>query len=523
MIKGIAYIKNKGDAKSYIEDLFDKKLPNTIPSKLISYTQSPDVWLYNLMSAIGFPFSVVTEPFHVDRVYRDSYYTYFSNQHFQLSRFCKRISFFNIELNDDLFYNKSSIKHIVESFLGACVIRPLTNGAIGHTLLSPRIFSRYNHYTAYERLTDFKINVRGLSLCVKCFPYSMQDTETTSCSGITLINILEYFSNRYADYKFINPSDIVRICKDSSCERVLPTRGMKYTHLSRVFTKFGFSPRLYYDQALPNGVYSLKKIWHYYIESGIPVALGLGNRLQNTKSGHSIIGIGHSEEKRPYDDVTLTHRNGVNFIDTADLYDKYIIMDDNQLPFALRSFERISEYDFQPNTLAVPLSKRMFMEATDAFDIATSIITDSSLGICRISAMHRSYKNLGSVKDPYVLRLFLTSARSYKEHKLKSKGDNKKMKKIYTNLPLPRFVWICEIYTKAGFESNKTIGEIILDATSSSKSGINSMVSLRYLNRIAIRSPEQSINSLINMFSNKELKYWASMSGFNGNLTKVSM
>jgi len=117
--------------------------------------------------------------------------------------------------------------------------------------------------------------------------------------------------------------------------------------------------------------------------------------------------------------------------------------------------------------------------------------------------------------------LFLTSASSFKKNKIMSDPGDVIIKKIYANLPLPRFVWVCEIYSKQTYAEEKTIGEIVLDATSSSKSELNSLVSLQYLNRIGIRTPEQKVEELIEWFSTKELPRWNPLPGFRGNLTQI--
>lgn len=38
--------------------------------------------------------TVVQEGYHIDRSFRDTYYMYFSNQHFQIKRYSRRLSFF---------------------------------------------------------------------------------------------------------------------------------------------------------------------------------------------------------------------------------------------------------------------------------------------------------------------------------------------------------------------------------------------------------------------------------------------
>lgn len=65
-----------------------------------------------------------------------------------------------------------------------------------------------------------------------------------------------------------------------------------------------------------------------------------------------------------------------------------------------------------------------------------------------------------------VFRLYLTSARSYKRT-LRTRGmGNAIVETVYRNLPMPHFIWVCELadYTKYASQS-QVLGELIWDAT----------------------------------------------------------
>ena len=50
--------------------------------------------LKKIISLMPFPLTIVYEPYYVDRIYRDEYYTYYSKKHFGISRNTKRFIFF---------------------------------------------------------------------------------------------------------------------------------------------------------------------------------------------------------------------------------------------------------------------------------------------------------------------------------------------------------------------------------------------------------------------------------------------
>lgn len=258
-----------------------------------------------LLERLPVPFTIVHENYHIDKSYRDTYYMYFSSQHFDVPRYSRRFSFFEgvVDYKDFISYDMEDFC-LQDKFVGACVVNPLGDGLIGRTLIEPRYIIRKEDYPVYMRTSKFDLNILGRRLTVRAFPFRMQDQETMSCAEVTLLNILEHYSNSYNDYRDINPSEIIEHEQMHNHERVLPSKGMTYPILTKVLADFGFSPRLYNLYAIKNHNYSkitkkdeLKRWLHYYVESGIPIALNL-NPIGSYGSGHSVVCIGHGSSKK---------------------------------------------------------------------------------------------------------------------------------------------------------------------------------------------------------------------------------
>ena len=160
------------------------------------------------------PITIVQEVYHIDRSFRDTYYMYFSNQHFQVERYSRRLSFFFGSYGRKKFLgNSSKIQTELENnFIGCCVINPLVAGGLGRTLINPKYVLPKKELPVYMRLSDFCVHIYGRTLKVRAFPYRMQDQETMRCAEVTLMNILEYYSNGYNDYKSALPSEIIEGC-----------------------------------------------------------------------------------------------------------------------------------------------------------------------------------------------------------------------------------------------------------------------------------------------------------------------
>lgn len=449
-----------------------------------------------LLRKLPRPYTIVQEPFHIDRSYRDTYYMYFSNQHFDVKRYSRRLSFFVGEMTLIDFLGKK--QGIEEVFIGSCVINPPSGGLIGRTLINPGYIIDAADMPVYLRTSMYKLNILGVPFEIRAFPYRMQDQETMCCAEVTLLNILEHYSNSYEDYKSVNPSDIINYEQKHSHERVLPSKGMTYPILTKVMSEFGFSPRLYNLHAIRNFNYSritqkdeLRRWLHYYIESGFPVALNL-NPIGAYGTGHSVVCIGHGKAKEELKIKAKQNKlvlwskkeNCHPIINSADFYEDYVITDDNQFLYQIRKFDNISIHpDMQVVNLAVPLYKRMFLDAPDAADIIIPILQHDEYGI---SAWCNDFLQ---PREDVIVRIFMASSRSFKKYRLAMLKDlNAKI--VYSLLRLPRFIWICELYRESDYDNLEAFGEIVIDATSASNRGHKSLLMMHYPNVIACRYPE---------------------------------
>ena len=472
-------------------------------------------------------YTVVVENRYIDRVYRDSYYFYYSSKHFNYDRFCKRLCVFYGSFKKP-FYDCTSTE-LQEIFVGSIVIRPILDRSISRTLLNPFYFLP-KAQSCHVRLASYTITVYGKKLTVKAFPYSMQDGETTSCAEITILNLLDYYSQLYPEYHYLLPSEISALVKNDTFERTVPTTGLSYELISKVFYDVGFYPRLYSSEKIEKTKF--RHILCYYIESGIPVALGLKIGEENR---HSVIAIGRSainKEKLKYELTCICGNGDVLWVcDIANAVDMYYIMDDNKMPYQLNEIIsednlKLSLIDFEKRQLPeqfeieymmVPLYKRMILEAADAYDICTNILGNRVLGIQQINTEHLSIRSLGKKESPLFIRLFMASSRTFRKVRDEQFRDgNSEVRDLYNATAFPKFIWVCEITTEYFMLQKRVIGEIIIDATSSAESKTDSFIIIHYPYQIARRMPE---NFLIeNSYGFEEIKNWSPFKCFNGNL-----
>jgi hypothetical protein len=426
------------------------------------------------------PLTLVVQEQYVDRVYRDSYYIHYAAKHFERSRYCSRVFIFKGELDGPVFgWNNKDLKGL---FIGCFVVRPTEYGIIGRTLIDPLyLFDKKMSECIHIRRTRYKVSFNGEILDISAFPYMMQDRETITCAETTIINLLDYYSNQYTDYRYCLPSDIQNVMRTYEFERALPSRGMSYESVSRVLYEFGFYPRLYVTSI--NDEEKQKLALHYYIESGIPVAVCVRPRSGNEM--HSFVCIGHG--KQDIDQMLKSFCSEESFCiaNAADAYKDYIVQDDNKSPYAIRSFtdedkmfggERL-EY------LAVPLYRRMFLEIQDAFAVCKNIMLRKEVRIEFIRLYKEKFngEEIGTKENPLILRLFIASTRSFLNWRIPRFSDMQ-TKSVYLSTPFPKFVCVCELYDLAHYEKDIAIGELIIDATSSAKPQFGFMRTVVVLN-----------------------------------------
>ncbi|HWK07712.1 MAG TPA: papain-like cysteine protease family protein [Puia sp.] len=419
--------------------------------------------------------SVIEYPY-VDKVYRDSYYSYFASKHNPYYRDCIRVSFFSEEVEPGDFRDEEYKKTLSMAFMGYLIIRPTFSCPIGRSLLNKAAF-RDDNFVICNSAGNVLIN--GVKLNVHGFPYSSQDTESISCTETTIWSIMEYFGNRYPDYRPTYPSHILDVLSKFSKQRLLPSNGLTVDQISFALKEFGFGTNIYARDAYGA---ELENIIAYYIESGIPVIAA----IQNETIGHAIVIIGHETDPAP--DFGNVNKREINYkgetcryIDYTDLPKKYIVNDDNLPPYRKVDLSYpVVHYgensDFRGcviESAIVPLYKKIYLEVTKARELALAILSDPNFG----------YR----FDEGFVFRFFLTSSRSFKEHISQLPTLNRLQKDYIILSQMPKFVWCAEIYEQDDFQHNKATGLIILDATEANQVWVDSLIFAGYPDRIFVK------------------------------------
>jgi hypothetical protein len=407
---------------------------------------------------------LVIEAPYVDRVFRNSYYNYFSTKLGSYNKDCIKVSIFDKEITAEDFRNKDRFGFLMVNFKGFFVVRPTLPQIFGRSVINPSALKKRNFNTCFSNIST---TVNGVKLQVGGFPHSSQDSETITCAETTIWAIMEYFSHRYSEYQPVLPSKIIQILNKVSTERQVPSRGLAIQQISYALREFGFGTMVYSRDQYGD---EFESILSCYIESGIPLVIAVQNQPPHQLIGHALICVGHehvdAEMMGDLTPILISNRNlegklkskNITIYDNDTLRKKFVFVDDNH-PVYQKAFidNPTGHYSTQAwrncrvTNFVVPLHPRIYLEAYAAKKFVISFLVDGVVSL--------------SDNTEIVLRFYLTSSRSYKDYLSFNATFDENIKDIIVEIPMPKFIWIAELSNKALAAENKSDGLMILDAT----------------------------------------------------------
>jgi len=379
---------------------------------------------------------VAVEHHYIDKDYRDTFSNFHSKRFSTPVSRCVRLHFFNRAVSPDELKETASIQG---NYLGYSVIRPTRPNSIGRTLID---FKNYTGLGVYVCSCREKVSLQGTELEVEGFPFISQDGDATVCAQSALWMTARYYSNRYSLYPETYPFQLTQLSKDYSIGRLYPSTGLTMWQLGESLRQLGFSP-LAYSRSTYKGDFD--RLLYTYIESGIPVIAGV--------PGHVIAIFGHTS------DLSLCSRvTGAVF--SSEFCTAWAVNDDNTSPceILLKGGGGQSKFKFASiDSFIAPLAEKVFLSAENFEQVVVKVLDNSRIGVKALSPELD--------KGSLVLRMYLTTVRSYKKQLALRGMGNALVQKTYRELPLPHFIWVCELSTPVEYAQGKILGEIIWDAT----------------------------------------------------------
>ncbi len=410
---------------------------------------------------------LVAETNYVDKTYRNSFYNYYSSKSNSYKKNCIRISIFKDNLEYSDFRNPKKEKELHNRYRGFFILRPTCPNFIGRSIISPEAINNNNFSCC---TSNFKTTCNGLKFSIDGFPHATQDNETITCAETSLWAIMEYFGNKYSEYCPALPSTIIKTLNHLSYERQIPSKGLRIEHISYALKQFGFGTRLY---SRKNFNTQFDQLLSCYVESGVPLIIGIDNEHINGSIRHALLVVGHEDITEDQidkvysrtlnptmtnDQKKLLNTKKINIYDYDSIRKKFIFIDDNHpvyqkatLKDPAKHYEDEEWKKCKITHFIVPLYPRIYLEALEAKAYATDFLI--------------RYHTKQSTPTDYVLRVFLASTRSYKAKLALNTSFDPKPKALILEKPMAKFVWVAELSDKELIKDRKAKGLILLDAT----------------------------------------------------------
>ena len=413
---------------------------------------------------------------YVDKFYRDTYYSFFSKKHNLYDRDSIRISFFNEELDTDNYFAIENTE-IERYFWGYISLRPTTYRIIGHSLISPKALKENGFVCCLVKKT---VLINGKKISIHGFPYCSQDHESITCSEAAIINLFEYFGNRYSDYSIILPSQVTKILSKQSYQRQLPSNGLPTENISYVLKKLGFGTVVYSSdedkeaEEDAEGIYKpneFKELLYMYIESGIPIIA----TLSTGESHHAVLVIGRKDikEEITYIDVEkkwYKKRHAKQF-EFSSVINDLLVMNDNHAPYEMVNYlqpveDKETKTFYKFKSFIVPLYSKVHIDAYQ-FKQFFNIVIEELKG--NIETNHIKFQEEDSDN---IYRYYLTSSKSYKDYIANSKTITDEFKSLTIDKTMPKFIWVGEIIKGNKIDHEQQVQSIVVvDATESGLTG----------------------------------------------------
>lgn len=384
--------------------------------------------------------SVAIERHYIDKDYRDTFAGFHAKKFSTPDSRCTRLHFFTTAVNRAMLRNAEAAQ---PPYLGYAVIRPTRPNCLGRTMLRPAACELVGAHVA---LCWEEICMQGTVLSVEGFPFISQDADATVCAQSALWMLARYFSNRYPTYPEMNPFRMTSLTKDYSIGRLAPTAGLYLWQIAEALRQIGFAPLIY---SRNDHKADFEHLMYTYVESGIPILAAFHN--------HVVVLFGHRSD---FTTGSATPQLQTEFIFSSQYNCEFIGNDDNGMPYQILSNNSTSgampQSTSQVEHFVAALPERVFLPAEGFQALVTKFVMRADLGV--------GVQSPTIAKGKPLFRLFLTTGRSFKKRIGERGMGHERVAEMYRNLPLPHFIWVCEI-SHPNLYPARVLGEVIWDAT----------------------------------------------------------
>ncbi|OYZ88768.1 MAG: hypothetical protein B7X99_20795 [Rhizobiales bacterium 17-65-6] len=440
---------------------------------------------------LGAKYAILEAPY-IDQDYSADYQTFYALAFKTYPRHTKRLHLFEDDVSDILEADFADQAEAFKTrrYLGFVVIRPITQGPIGRTVLTfPRLAAGLTVRPAAR--AKFEINLVGAPLSVVGAPFIQQESKVGACAQAAIWMASLAVHARHRRTGWYSMADITRLAgtpTDATLSQALPagSNGLNPIHMIRALSGMGHQPLfdLFSEdgQGL-KGPSTISQVMRY-LDSGLPVILAMD------KIEHAVTAVGYVEvaggalrDDQTYDTfvralVVHDDQRGPYRLMPISLDDVDVLPRDR----LLMNHETVLTVADVVSHMFVPLPPRVFLRADRADTVARDFLRRQAselagvyveaLGADTPAGLRAKAFFSAAIEDRIIRRTYLTSAARYRHHLAKNTVSDR-IKSQLLSRTLPHFVWVTELMEVSAAQiepggPRPIIGHLVTNATSSS-------------------------------------------------------
>lgn len=420
----------------------------------------------------------ILETAYIDRDFVRAYSSFFHRTHRPYPKHCSRLHVFTEDLTalESLSPAELAVeleKRAKTTYVGCVVLRPLENTPVSWALVSAPSFE--NDSTDILVRSDYTIHLLGAELVLTGIPVTEQDGRTGSCAQASIWAAARHMHNRRGDpwHSVVDITNAALDPTDADIATSLPPGSAKLTRdaMVRAMKAIGLHPQVYTKE--DEWFEKPHRIIARYLDSGIPVIVGMERPEKNSVNEHAVLAVGieghrmpKSTDRKEGDNPEAAEPDATGLSlgpTTSDFFTHLIVNDDQGGPYrrlAVQATDRVPEsYDWcldDDVTFIMPtLPDTVFVRAERAETIAR-------LQIARVISEREDlirssddepeealgvdpdfYGSAGNAAENLVARTYLTQGWKYAHRMLRNTAPDR-LKSQLMRLNLPRYVWVTE-------------------------------------------------------------------------------
>jgi len=416
--------------------------------------------------------SAIIEHDYLDRDYSEEFKAFYATLFPRYRRHTKRLHFFR----QDISAQVSSLGALETAnfltthskdgdYVGFIVIRPVRDAPLGRVVLNV-LQPPPDIHTAIEVRGDYEVHLLGATLVVRGAPFTQQDTRITACAQASIWMVGRHFYAKHKGpwFSTVRIADAASHPTDAMLSSSLPAGGggLGITNMVRALRAmdrqpYSFSAEIDEKTKLPSWPAYLEpeSIIARYVESGIPVILGLNPWETGQRDGHAVVVVGTTFQARP----NLTFESDRPNISQ---YIPFFLVNDDQrginlrMPVVKGTLDGETPYTVRDHVqfILIPLPEKVFVSGETverrSWDILAQFYSSEWPGLRQDHAPDfgpalalADGAAIAFQQKQIVSRTYLTFGWKYKQRLIE--GDiSKTIKSLVALHQFPRMVWVTE-------------------------------------------------------------------------------